>query len=404
MREVIRRLLLYGGPVALLLVLAGVVRAHGQMPFPDARLAYGDQYRYIAMAEHARSPLADQAPFAWRVVTPWLVSMLPAPTLLGFWWVTVAGLAATTLAVEWFLLGIGLRDTTTAAGATAFVMLGPATGYALWAYTYADAVPLFCLTLALGCAVRHHGAALFVVVLIGALAKESIVLAPLFAAALAWTTSDTRLLRWAGLSLLGAVLVLVGLRLLIPTLGVYSPLGKFVFVYVPPSLTAGSILYAIAITVGRVLAATIGTWTGLLPFALLWMRWPGSKAHLRVPLLVVIVCAAAQILVAEDVERLAAYAAPAVIAASALATESIAARWQRSPWALWAPIFVVLAYFWLPYAGWPQHANVYVSLGTLDEGHRLLAVLLFVVVILTLWPYRSHLLSTALRKAAPVTD
>ena len=100
----------YATPVVLVFVLALLVRHHGQLPYPDEEYADWDHIRYVAMAEHPFSlgPLTQNPPFAWRILAPLLVHLLPLPPLLGFWILTLAGLIGAALSLVWFLNGLGL--------------------------------------------------------------------------------------------------------------------------------------------------------------------------------------------------------------------------------------------------------------------------------------------------------
>src|SRR5579859_6374408 len=127
MRLVALRTVARLAPLALLAGLAALVRGHWQLPYPDARWAYADHYRYIAIAQQpfgSSNPLAHEPPFCWRILTPLVVHLLPLPTLDGFWLVTLAGLAGAVLALQWALRGLGLPTGAVAAGGLVLVLLG----------------------------------------------------------------------------------------------------------------------------------------------------------------------------------------------------------------------------------------------------------------------------------------
>src|SRR5438045_4687967 len=95
-------------PLLALAALAAYVRAAGRMP-AGPRGPAGDHLRYIALAHQpfgSADPLTRQAPYAWRVLTPLAVWAMPFSVTTGFWIVTLLGLGATTLGLEWFLSGL----------------------------------------------------------------------------------------------------------------------------------------------------------------------------------------------------------------------------------------------------------------------------------------------------------
>ena len=153
-------------------------------------------------------------------------------------------------------------------------------------------------------------------------------------------------------------------------IGIYVPAGIGTL-HLP---AAEVLLVAAGIFVARLLAAVVGTWTALLPLALL-QRWDAPTFWVKYyPFAIFVVVATAQIFVALDVERLVAYGAPAIIAACCFEAETLAQRWRTSRWMIWLPVLAVLAAVWLPYAGWPTPANAYVSLWLLGWPYWLLSV------------------------------
>jgi hypothetical protein len=375
----------YAVPVGLLLILAALVRWHGQLPYPDGHFRYGDHYRYIALARQpfgSGDRLAHQGPFCWRLLTPLLVHglyvSLGMPILTGFWLVTVAGLLGATLALEWVLRSLGLPPGAVVAGGLAFVLLGPATGFSLWASTYADALPLCLLILMLGCAAHRWGPALLPLAVLGVLAKETTLIGVLFAFAWAWSHRDRWLWRWALLAGMSAVALLLALHLLIPATN--SQVATIEGIYLSPAIVerlvplVGQAPAIAAVTLGRLLAATAGTWTMLLPVALL-QRWHRPHFWRKDPAFVVLlVTTTAQVFVALDVERVVAYGAPAVLAACCWEIETLAQRWLVSRWLLWLPLLGTQAYMWLPYAGWPAPVTAYVAVWLLDWPHWVPAI------------------------------
>ncbi len=370
----IKRLLLFLLPVGVLLLLAFWVQAHGQIPYPDARLAFGDHYRYIALARHpfgSTDPLTQEAPFLWRILTPVVVHLLPVSPLTGFWIVTIAGLVGTTLALEWILQGLGLPPEAVLAGALAFVLLGPATGFSLWDYPLVEPLALCFLTLQVGCAVHGHRRMLLLVAVVGALAKETTLLGSLFAVAWAWK-QQRALLPWSLAALLESVGTQTALRLFFPSASPYTLLGAFEFSIGVQTITPYILTVLPLVEMERLLAATLGAWEIMLPLALLQLRHPPRFWRTYPAFLLLLVGAAAQIFIATDLERLAVYGFPSMIAACCFEIEYLAARWSVSRWILWPPVLLVEAYVWWFYASWPL-SDGFVSLTFVDLPHRILA-------------------------------
>lgn len=379
MRPVALRTVARLAPLVLLAGLAALVRGHWQLPYPDTRWAYADHYRYIAMAEQpfsSSSPLAHEPPFCWRILTPLVVHLLPLPTLDGFWLVTLVGLAGTVLALQWALRGLGLPTGAVAAGGLVLVLLGPATGFDLWAYQLVDPLALCLTTLMIGSAIHRRGGLLLPLAILGALTKETTLLGPLFALAWSYSERDRRRQWWSALALLAAVGVLAALHLLIVPSRPYSILGEATQVYLPflpvafTRWTPLALAFHIAL---RPVAATVGAWGALFPLALLQV-WHAPRVWRKYPAFVVLIGAAtAQILISWDVERVVIYAFPVVIATSAFEIEHLAQRWRCSRWVLWLPVLAIETFFWVSFAGWSVLARNPGTYWPLDDPLRLVA-------------------------------
>jgi hypothetical protein len=384
-------------PLALLLTLAGLVAAHGQVVYPDP-LHRGDDYYYVPMALHPLSDptsVAHDPPFAYRLLTPLIVHALytiGVSIATGYWLVTVAGLFGTTVALQWFLRGLHLSRGASVAGGLAFVLLGPASGLALWSYEGVEPVALLLLVLACGCAVHGRGWALVLVGALGGAAKEVVALGCVFALLWAWSRRDRVLLWWSVGGLAAFAATAGAIRVVWPARqGVYSISFAFYYVYdylLRASGTGG--WHAVEYVATRLLAATVGTWTVLLPIALLQF-WHAPRVWDRWPMLLVLVAgAAAQIIVAIDLERLAVYGFPAVLAACCFEVEYAAEHLRVSRWLLWLPILAAQVYWWLPYAGWRHPYDGFPTLGVLDLPHQALTLFIAAAVAVTVLAMSRH--------------
>lgn len=237
----------------------------------------------------------------------------------------------------WFLRGIGLPPGASVAGVLAFVTLAPVTGFDLWDYMLVDPLAIALLAVTLGCAVHRRGLLLVVSLIALAATKEVAVLGAIFAVAWAAERREWAMLRWAMAGLVATFAVIVAIRIAVVADRPYSLTAIYTAVYgASPSLS---------LIAHRLALATLEAWTVLLPFALLQIVHP---PHVwRSPAFsLLFVGAAAQVLVATDVARLIAYAAPVVIAACAFEVEYLAGRWQVSRWWLWGPVLAIQLVWW----------------------------------------------------------
>ena len=327
----------YAIPLVSLLALAGVVRAHGQLPYPNISYITWDHYKYIAMAMSplGADPLVHQAPFCWRILTPWLVHILPLSVTTGFWVVTVAGLALATLGLMWFLRALGLSHAAAVAGGLAFVLLPQATGFTLWDYMLVDPLALALQVIAMACAVSRRGPWLVCALALNAFAKETVLFAALFALSHALERRDWRMLRWSviGLGVSGAILL--GLHVAIQSGQSYSLLQQFQVVNAVYGKNVLFIVYRVVDTFG-------GTWGILLPLAVL-QTLHAPRVSLRPSFFLLFLAATAQVLVAVNSGRVVVYAYPVVIAAALFEIEYLAAQYRFPRGLLWTVIALAQA-------------------------------------------------------------
>ncbi len=333
------QMLLYLLPLLTLVILSAAVIAGGHAPFPRVDYAGIDHLRYLAMATHPFGPdlLVHEPPYAWRVLSPWVVHIMPFSPVVGFLLLTVVSLLGATAGLMWFLRGLGLPPTSVISGGLAFVLLWPATGFTLWDYMLVDPLAFALIALACAATVRSNGIVLALALVLGTLDKETCMLAALFALAWAVQRRNWALLRWAIAGSLAAIAALVGLRIAIPVSQSYSFLTAFQTIY------AG---YTLHMVWSRLTEATGVAWTLLLPFAALqvahpprvWRSWAFALLFLG---------ACAQCLVATDVARLVVYAFPVMIAAVAFEVEYLTQRLRVASIWWWSLILLVELVWWL---------------------------------------------------------
>jgi hypothetical protein len=380
-------------PVGLLLVFAGLVWWHGIIPYPDARYAYADHYRYIAMAQQpfgSTNPLTREAPFIWRILVPLLVFVLHAgtglPILSGFQLITLLSLVGATLGIQWLLSGMHLSEGTVIAGTLAFVALGPAVAFNLWMPYLVDPLALAIMIWVVALAVHRVWWPLPLLAIVGALTKETTVLVFPCVLALAWSWRDKNGMWWSGGSLVGSVLGTFLLHLLLPSRGGWTlamtfwvGLGGWPTSHLPFPLPVMVVLLLIF----RMLGATVGAWLLLLPLALVPLLWVRTPWRARAAWILLGIVAPAQIFVNTDSDRHAILAAPAFLLAACIGVERLAALWHCSRWAIWGPVLAIQGFWSLGYAGWAgQSIGVLPLFGSLGYDRQLLtAGVLFVSAV-----------------------
>ena len=329
-------------PLAVLSGAAVLIAHAGRIPYPGSS-GLGDYLRYVAMAQHpfSNEVAARLAPFCWRILVPLTVYVLPLPTLTGFWVTTLFGLGLAACAVMWLLDGLGMSSTTVVAGGVAFALFGPITFVGLWDYLIVDAVACALLTLAIAAAVRRRGMLLVAFLALGALTKETIVFAALFAVIWAIEHRDRRMLGFACAGSVAAAAILVGLRAAIHPAQEYSlPL----FVADNVNMLERNPQLAAALAIG----CFWGAWGLLAPFITAQFVPQAGSRHYRA-ITYTLLASASQLLIAAD-ERNIGMVFPVAIAAAALTIEELASRTNLSVTLLWAPIIAVNAWLGIPFA------------------------------------------------------
>ncbi|MEO8612383.1 MAG: hypothetical protein ABI690_31095 [Chloroflexota bacterium] len=138
-----------------------------------------DHHVYIAMAEG----ISVEAPFAYRVLTPWLASHLPFDLQFNFFLITFLALWGTGI-VLYYLIGRWLPDRAQLwglVGMVAFYSLYWVVGYNLYDFWLSDALNFFLITLAFYAIIAGIDWLFALALLIGAFNREAIIAAiPLY--------------------------------------------------------------------------------------------------------------------------------------------------------------------------------------------------------------------------------
>lgn len=369
----------YALPLALLLLLAAAVRAHGRIPYPNALYAAWDHFRYMAMATHpfGTDPLAHDPPFCWRVLTPWLVHLLPVVHTTGFWLVTVTSLLAATVSLMWFLRALGLPRVAAVAGGLAFVLLGPGVPFVLWDYMLVDPLAFALLATCLGCVVTRKGPLVLLLLVVYGFEKETVLLAAAFALVYAYEQRDWKLLRWSFAGIVVAGAIQLGLHVLIPAYRPYSLIHEFETVRTMYEQNASEIWL-------RLVDTFAGTWGILLPVAALQLVHR-PRVLLRPSFLVLGVAATAQVLVSINSGRVVVYAFPVVIASCAFEIEYLVRATRLPRWLFWGPVLVLEVPLMLVNSQLETWSKRYeATIGSIDP-QPLEAALFIAAVAIALW-------------------
>jgi len=307
-----------GGVALITLVMA----VRGLMPYRDPAFANYDHMTYLAMAEQGiGSPgKASVPPFCWRILTPWIAGELPLPAPAAFFVITWLSVVGATVGVYLLVVRRGHAHRIGVLAQLAFLTFFWAVGQNIWSYLMVDALTLVLLIAGLivlqerSWTAGARCAALGLLLVLGALAKESYLMLAAAAGIALWrepgSSRAARAVR-ALVTIAPAVLVMLAVRR-----AIHPDLNQ-------PSEFPGYSLLAVAAAVVRSRLAALPQWAMdvlvdpwgplvvtpaiLSPLVTLswWRRRPELSAFAALGF--------AQTLVGTSGGRLAVLAAPAVI-------------------------------------------------------------------------------------------
>jgi hypothetical protein len=331
--------------VFVLLLNAGYVVAHLGPLHKPKRVGETDHLRYIEMAkgEVARPELARDDPFCWRVAVPAL-----AGALARAWGgdLNLAFYAVTNVSLFFFLgtLFLYLRQLGFSPGLSAHgvILAGLVQGAVRWyeyQYWMTDPTCLFLVTLGLLLVERGHFGALVAVCALGAFVRETsvLVLPYYFFHAARRTSWRLALARTAALAALPA-LVLIGLRAAIVPVAA-NPLSRV--------LVDALSFRARHFFDNQAYLLTVGTWGALLPLALLRPRRALSALPCHLEHVALVAVAYFSLAVANNTERLLAYALPSMLAAALAQARTFLDETRLPPAALFLPALALQIVLWL---------------------------------------------------------
>jgi hypothetical protein len=125
----------------IVLPLALAILIWAGTPVIDAFDGFDFDGRYYAAAADPNSPFAalrGEPPYAWRVLTPWLVAQLPVPLFTGFRMLAFAASAASLMMMSVLLRGLGFSGRTWAFGLLLYAGIFWTIKFAAYSSAYID--------------------------------------------------------------------------------------------------------------------------------------------------------------------------------------------------------------------------------------------------------------------------
>jgi len=175
-----------------------------------------DHHKYIFMAQNSLFNF-HIAPFCWRIGVPLLVKLLPFDIIVNFLIISFTGIWFTGVVVYYAARELFLTKTYAISAMLMFFSLGWATKWILFDFWLPDAVSFLIITTAIYCIITKKDIYFFLLLYLGVLVKESIIfIVPLYYAFNTDRFFDIKQIRKLFLFTVPAVLILLGVRFLIP--------------------------------------------------------------------------------------------------------------------------------------------------------------------------------------------
>ncbi len=205
---------------ALLTVLVCVTTpplGTGHPAFTDSHAYPYDLHKYLYMADHPFS--LRIAPFCYRILTPLVVSLMPAERFTAFYGLTAASLIAAGVLMFLVLRALRFNRACSLLGMLVFYAAGYVVKFNLFAVWHVDAFSYVFALLGFWFALKNRPVWLAATLLVGMLAKESVLfILPLYYSFRAGRLFDGRLLLKTLLIGLPALTLYAGMRLVFPPL------------------------------------------------------------------------------------------------------------------------------------------------------------------------------------------
>lgn len=340
--------------VVLLLALSGEVLTQAHTSFDNP----WDHHKYIYLAEHGPGSL-HLAPFGWRLAVPTVASVLPMEAATGFRLVSVISVLAAAAGSYALSRAHGFDRGMSAGAVVLYLSVPAAVKYVLYNFWLPDAALFAIIAWTLVLVKKEKLGWAAVLLVVGALTKESILLV----IPLVYSLRALRLVDWraAGTTVavaIPAVITAAVLRFAIPAwntrsgyieeMGRQMPLNRFddvAYTVVDQFRAFGAGRLGVAdllLGIPAVLCITFGA--GLVLLAVLGAVREPIVALRYSPLVLV---SLAQLLVAYNVDRLVVLAFPAVIVLSLYGITWLAARVSvPAAWFFLPAAAVLVAHLW----------------------------------------------------------
>ncbi len=314
-----------------------------------------DHHKYIFMA--TTNPLDFHvAPYCWRILVPFLARLMPLPLGAAFLAIAATAIALTRVAAYSTGHLVSGRRAAGWASLGLYFGLAWATKYNLDDFWLPDAFTLCLMAWAAVAAIVRQNAAFAILVALGAAAKES----ALFMVALHYGLAasrplDRRAAIGSALAALPAVLVLISIRIAIPSWNgdhIYMDSLPLALRFVQPGLHDYGFAELFRLNAERRIVVLFQGWTYRaytvgtfgLPVCVLFLLGAVQTREYLLRVLPFLVLIYAQILLAYNAERLIVAGFPAVLLLSNMGLDGVSRHRQLPGWCIAvAPLVFVVA-------------------------------------------------------------
>lgn len=205
--------------IALISILINILYVNTFAASILGKYPWGDALQYFNMSYSPFSPAAS-SPFVYRVLTPFLVYLIPINHLIGFKLVNYSALFFTSMLFYYYLRKLNFSRLISTAGIL-FLLFSPITIYNIYNYCLTDSLSFLFFLLAFYGILTKNKKLYFIAITIGILNRETILFAvPLFFIYSLRETGLKESIKSTVLLSLPALAVFLGIRYLIK-LGAY---------------------------------------------------------------------------------------------------------------------------------------------------------------------------------------
>jgi hypothetical protein len=281
---------------------------NGVIPYPDQKYSSWDHYKYIAMAQQpfSSNQLVHQAPFCWRILTPWLVHFLPMDFSVSFYLITFLALCFSGYVFYFCMRALKLSSIISSLGVVLFMLVYTVTSFNMWDFYLTDPIGLMFVGISFYFLIVGKDWLLALVMAVGIANKETIlIMVPVFFVYLLCRRrySLFRSVLRTLVVMTPCLIIFLVIRLLIKPFNDYG-LGQITLTLT--NYKSQGIFYALY-------SFSFGTWGIILSLFLLKPREKFSLLIKRLDLLVLVLLIYATLLIGNDAGRMLVYAYPVLI-------------------------------------------------------------------------------------------